>query len=424
MAKEEVFQEDLTSMLDFDVNAYLSGGDPTSGSGGSKIPNESDPIQDTIDDGTQVKPTTKQDSKFDINEILSSSFKTDEDSKKDNKQSVVAEKTGDTAHAPQNTENTSSSLVTFSLAKDLLERGLISELGDEEAYKKLVEETGDEYEALAKVIEDNLYKEKESIVGELEEDIQTYVKLRDLGVDSGTVNRLASTQFKLEKLTDADIEGEDKLDMRKLLLTQYYKKTSPLMDEDEINGLVEAKIETGKDVEAAKQAVQKLLKINKDETAEEIKRATDAKIAAENNFKQQQIKFKQMVENINEIFPDAKLTKTQKADLENMVMKSVAQDSSGKPVNAVWNEYFKDPLKFQLAIAYHLKNGTLFGKVVTNPKVAEKKAMQNLKDKLDSGRNNLGVQLDVAQLQANSIDGVNDRTATSLQELREAFGQK
>jgi tetratricopeptide (TPR) repeat protein len=424
MAKEgSNLQEDLTSMLDFDVNALLSGGDPTGGSGGSNPPNDTDPIQDTIDDGKQVTPPGKKEENFDINKFLDSSLQTDEGSKKETKQSV-ADKTGE-PHAPQNTENTPSSLVTFSLAKDLLERGLISELVEEDAYQKLVEETGDEYEALAKVLEDNLYKEKEYIVNNLEEDIQTYIKLRDLGVDSETVNRLASTQFKLEKLTDAEIEGDENLEMRRLLLTQYYKKTSPLMDEDEIKGLVEAKIDTGKDIEAAKQAKIKLLKINKDEMEAEAKAATDAKLAAEQNYKQQQVKFKQMVENIQDIFPDAKLTKVQKNELENMVMKAVTQDANGKPVNAVWNEYFKDPLKFQLAIAYHIKNGTLFGKAVTSTKTAEKKALQNLKEKLDSGRNNLGVALDVAQLQSTrGFEGITDKTANNLKEMKEAFGLK
>lgn len=424
MAKEgSNLGEDLTSMLDFDVNAILGGGVPGDAGGVTKqIPSEGDPIQDVIDDGNQITPVKEEDV-IDINKILDSSLETD-DGKKDIKKSVEKpDKTGDN-HAPQNTENTPSSLVTFSLAKDLLERGLISDLVDEEGYKKLVEETGDEYEVLAKVIEDNLYKEKEAIVSDLEEDIQTYVKLRDLGVSSETVNRLASTQFKLEKLTDADIEGEDNSEMRKLLLTQYYKKTSPLMDEDEIKGLVEAKVDTGKDVEAAKQAVQKLLKINQDEVVAERTKAEQTKLAAEQNYKQQQVKFKQMVENIQEIFPDAKLTKTQKLDLENMVMKAVNQDSNGRPINAVWDEYFKDTLKFQLAVAYHIKNGTLYGKGITNPKTAEKKAMQNLKEKIDSGRNNLGVNVDVMQNMGNGLGEFGDKTTNNLKEMKEAFGLK
>ena len=156
MAKEgSVLGEDLTSMLDFDVNAILSGGDPSSGGNKQTVPNESDPIQDQIDDGSQYKAPTKKDDDFDINKILDSSLQTDDGKKETTKSVEKSDKTGE-ARAPQKTDDTPSTLLTFSLAKDLLERGLISELGDEEAYNKLVEETGDEYEALAKVIEDNL----------------------------------------------------------------------------------------------------------------------------------------------------------------------------------------------------------------------------------------------------------------------------
>lgn len=370
----------LSSVLDMDINTFLAGSpEETSGENNNKQTADLDGNAPGTGEGTDVKPagSDKKDDTVSVNDILASSL--DKAGTEPKEKVIKPEKTGDTPD-PQKTNDSSSSL-TFSFYQDLLDRGLISKSVNEDEFKKLVEENGgDEYDALMKIQEDELEENRNSIIAELEEDVQTYFKLRDSGLSTEQASKLVATQFQLEKITENDIT--ENADIRKVLMTQYLKKTTSFSD-DEIEDTINNKVDTGKDVEFSKSCKDKLIKFGQDEIKEQAAKAEQAKTAKAEQDKQQRVTFAKMLDNIHEVFPDVKLSKVQKQEINDMIMKPVAQDSNGKPVNAVWAEYLKDPMKFQLAVALAIKNGTLYGAKAPVTKAAETKAMSKFKAQIE-----------------------------------------
>jgi 3-methyladenine DNA glycosylase Tag len=242
------------------------------------------------------------------------------------------------------------------LASYYKEEGLISDY-DETEMERIISEEGESagLKYLADIQRDEAFKEAREMY---DADMQEYMNLKDLGVDSSVAKGLVSNKTRFESLTVDDIENDE--DVRKEILFQHYKNTTTFSDA-KIKRDIDKTFASGDDIEEATEALEEV-KVNIAKQIEaEISRIKQNDLDQKNNVVRQKEEFKKYVNDLEEIIPGEKLNKKTRDKIIDMVLKPAVKLENGQVVNAIWGERAKDTKKFESAIAYHILNGTLYG---------------------------------------------------------------
>jgi hypothetical protein len=324
------------------------------------------------DDEPKDKDDEKEDNElkdFDINKQLAN--KDDDDSEED------TSKTPSPNVGLNNTDNSESYALAF--ARYQLERGNLTNL-DEEALLKVVEEQGED-EAIAWLFQNEVDLNREAIRDEIraeyDDDIQEYLKLRDKGVDGLKAKDIASVKRFYDNVDKDDLEDDKNEGLRSDIIADWYKRTTRLSDA-KIKKLVENHVALGEDIEVAKDAVDEVRNI----LAEDIKQYEEYTKKQQKEFEEANRKqleqLKQRVESMDEVLPGYKINKQTKDKIHEMIVKPVAQDANGNPLNAIWKKRLEDPFKFDTMIAYLEILGVFDGKVDKLLKPAKNAAVSDL----------------------------------------------
>ena len=287
----------------------------------------------------------------------------------------------------------------------LKEGGVISsELTDEEIndiLSKAPSEEEGQIEVLKYVQEKELNAHKDSLKANYDEYANEYVKLRENGFSSADATEMIANLEVLDSITDDAIESDEGL--RKQLIGEFYRTTMTNPDETRIAKLVKRAVDSGEDIDEAKEAKAGLIKYAKDNNEAKVKQVNEAK----ENAKKSELAYiesvKKFTEEINEIIPGQKINSVTKNKLVDLVTKPVAKTAEGKAVNAFWATYMANPAKTEIILAYLNDIGTFKGKLDKLAKVAETTAANKLQKKLSSMGN---TRFNVNNLGSSEVTGV------------------
>ncbi len=344
-------------------------------------------ISDNFSPELDLKPETKEESTEEVEE------KDEFDDFNINKQLATkeqsTEESEETSEKPlsdvglEETKNTDSYALAF--ARYQLERGNLTDLNEEE-FAKIVEEQGED-EAISWLFQSEVDKNREAIRNEIldqyEDDVKEFLKLRDNGIEPDIAGDLATAKKFYSSLNTDELEDDSKESLRSKIITDWYKRTTKFNDA-RIKKLVENHVALGEDVDVAKEAVGEVKNIISEQEKELTELTKKQQKEFEDNHKKQLEELRSKIDSMDEILPNHKINKQTKDKLHDMLVKPVAQDQYGNPINSIWKKRMSDPFKFDTMVAYLDILGVFDGKMDKLLKPAKNSAVSDLERSLKS----------------------------------------
>lgn len=389
MAKDdELFSNmDFGSMLELSDDGFL--------------PTEPEIPKDQQGEEEPAKPKDETELNIDINSILAGQLdeskdeddrpKDDEDSVDDNK-TPESKKKKESPDSSDKTDEEDDSGVPFTLvfARHQLEQGNLSDL-DEEELLKVIEEDG-EGAAMSYLFNKEVELNRQAYLDQYEKDakeLREYMELKDAGVDTETAKNLVGTMAAFEKVKVEDLEDEEKVELRRSIITQNYKNSTKFSDA-KIRKIVENSISLGEDIDEAKEALENIKEFNAEAVKAEKKRVEEDRKAAETSEKRTIDTLKESINKIDEVFPGHKINKQTKKKIEDALLKPAGKDQTGRPLNAVWTKRSESPMDFDIKLAYLLASGFFDGKMDKITKTEKTKAVSEIEKAIKRGHTTVG----------------------------------
>lgn len=344
-------------------------------------------ISDNFSPELDLKPETKEESTeeveekdefedFDINKQLATKEQSTEESKETSEKPL-------SDVGLEETKNTDSYALAF--ARYQLERGNLTDLNEEE-FAKIVEEQGED-EAISWLFQSEVDKNRDAIRNEIldqyEDDVKEFLKLRDNGIEPDIAGDLATAKKFYSSLNTDELEDDSKESLRSKIITDWYKRTTKFNDA-RIKKLVENHVALGEDVDVAKEAVGEVKNIISEQEKELTELTKKQQKEFEDNHKKQLEELRSKIDSMDEILPNHKINKQTKDKLHDMLVKPVAQDQYGNPINSIWKKRMSDPFKFDTMVAYLDILGVFDGKMDKLLKPAKNSAVSDLERSLKS----------------------------------------
>ena len=345
------------------------------------------PAEDSeSDSGQSEEKTTVEDPDLDVEDVIKASLEPDnsgEDESGEGESEDVTEKGGETPVPDSSTDEKSSDTqesTTLLFARFLSEQGNLTSF-DEEEFKKLVEEEGEDA-ALSALWNKEAEAIRSNLLDTYDQDVREYLDMLDTGVAPDVAKDISQSKKWLSSIKTEDLEDDSKEDLRKDLIKQRYKVTTNFNDA-KIDKLVERAVSLGEDIEEATEALEDLTKHYESKAEEEKKliaqREEENKKAAETQLGD----FKKKVNDMKEIVPGMELTPKQKSNIIDKLTKPV-KEINGQPVNAIWAKRAEDPFKFDTIIAALDDIGVFDGKWDKLQKRVKSDTVNQLKKAFDS----------------------------------------
>lgn len=325
---------------------------------------------------------------FDINKTLSEEGEQekDEDSEQEEDKSESSPSTVD-SEEEQNKNEESSVSYTLAFARYQLERGNLTDLNEEEL-QKIIEEEGED-EAMGYIFRNEIERTENSIKEELqqqyEDDVKSYLRLRDAGADDEIAKDIAGGQKFYNEIKTEDIENDDNSKLREKILKHWYEKSTTFKPE-KINKLIENHVSLGDDVDLAKDAVDEMRDYYKDEVKKQEEQTQKQQEEFKKEHSQQLENLKNKIDQMEEVLPGHKINKQTKDKIYDTITKPVAQDDKGNVLNSIWNKRLQDPFKFDTMLAYLDHIGVLDGKFDKLTKPAKSQAVDDLQNLIKSDK--------------------------------------
>jgi hypothetical protein len=370
MAKE-VFEQSLDEILEFDrgldINSVLESIPAIDTEEKKKTPEEEKEtkedkvlsleninkvlekqIEETKKDETKVEPETK------------------EEPKKDDKAPASLE---------QSTDDTSDAPFTVIFARDLVKQGLLSSF-DEEKFTKDTKELGDA-EALRSLIKTEIDANITAAKSDLDLGYQEYLDLIGKGVPVETAGSLVELKNRFEAIKVDELIKEESTDLRKQVLTDYFKLTTSMSDK-KIEKAVQNSIDLGDDIEDSKEYLTTLKGLVSDQLKSESDAADRQQKLVEEENRRSLEKLKDDINALDEIIPGVNINKPTKVQMFESITKPV-QDGKGRTTNAIWAKRAEDPIFFDQRLAYLYTTG-FFDKNKPWTKAVQSKATKEISD--------------------------------------------
>lgn len=356
MSKNNVFDQDFSDIVNFDdsldVNDILDG-----------VPDDvqTDTDGDDPDDDNKTtaddKKKSTDDEPLSVEKALDAQIADgDDDDDKDDDDPKDVDKVDDVDKdpAPDDTKTSSSDApFTVIFARDMMEQGLLSSF-DEEEFNQEVEEHG-EATALRKLLKSEIDTNIETAKSDLDEGYQQYLNLVGKGVEPDAALNLTAFQDKLSAVDESSLDSEDNEDLRKDVLTNYYKLTTQFSDK-KIEKMVQRSIDMGDDVDESKDYLTEMKSLISDQIKSQEQDA-EKQTELRNQEQQRQLDtLKDTINSMSEVIPGQKINKPTKDKLYGMITKPI-QDKTGRTTNALWAKRSEDPLYFDSKLAYLVDTG-------------------------------------------------------------------
>jgi hypothetical protein len=273
----------------------------------------------------------------------------------DNEEEVQSNEEDIDEDAPDSEESPSSPLT--SLTSALREDGVLSSLSDDEL--KEIKSGSDLIKVIRKQIENNEYSD-------LNEDQKEYLKALRNGVPESTYREAQNSSKQLADISPYDLEGEDKLEFRRKVLTQDFLVKG--FEQAEAEKYAERSIDLGEDVEDSKKALARLQKVEKDRLAKLSEEAEARNKQAQENYQKRLNELKTKVLSTNEVIPNMKVNEDTQNKVYDLMTKTAGYDRNNNPVSAVVKSMIEDQdYLVKLNYLHHLTDGFKSWDAITGP---------------------------------------------------------
>ena len=264
----------------------------------------------------------------------------------------------------QDNESGNLSDMYSSLAKLLAEDGLLSsslDIKDKEGF----------IEAFKGTIKEAEYSDLSDIQKRYLESI------RD-GVSEDTFLQYESNNASLENISDIDIENEENQQLREDLIKQGFLMKN--FSEEKASKWTQKIVESGEDIEEAKEALDAIKKFNQERYTAKVEEAKQAKVKQKQQEETQLNAFKDKVDSTSELIKGNKLNKNLKDKIVDAYTKVAGYTEEGVPYNKIAAAQMKDPVDFQFKLAYlfELTEGFNNFDALTTKKAAKSTAEREL----------------------------------------------
>ena len=252
-----------------------------------------------------------------------------------------------------------------SLAKVLAEDGVLPSLTKDSK----VESVDD----LISMIREEI---KKSEYADLNEDQRQYLDAVRNGVPPEEFKVQQKAYQNLSTINDNEIEENEELRKQLLIADFQSKGYTP----EKAVKLAQRSIDIGEDVEDAKEALDYLKGIQKQQMQVQIKEAEETKRKAAEQSQKELIKFKQTLDDTKEFIPGVKVTPQIAQKVYEQATKAVAQGPNGQPINVVLKAKMDNPIEFEAKLNYLFyvtKGFKDFSKIASSQK---SKAVRELDD--------------------------------------------
>jgi hypothetical protein len=249
---------------------------------------------------------------------------------------------------------------------------------------------------------------KNSEYADLTDTQKRYLDAVRNGVSEDTFAKYESNRSQLDNISEADIESEENQELRESLIQQSFVLKG--FSEDKAAKLTQKLIESGEDIDEAKDAYNEL----KSYVDAEYQRELEANQQHLNQLKKAQEEqlnsIKQEVENAKEIIDGIKLSKRDKNKILDNITKVAGVTKEGNAYNKIAEIQQKDPVGFQIKLSYllELTNGfTDFSKITTKTKArstVERELDHFLKTASHDGMGGIGNDTDDSGLNISNIN--------------------
>ena len=340
-----------------------------------QIPKEEKDVQGNKETKTEKEVSGGEGEYTIIDDVLDKTKEEEEEtdelgeSKKEIEDKTASEQSADSSKFPYST-----------FAKALYEEGVITDF-DEETFKKLSEESGGGVEALIASVQETITNQIDAYKQSLSKEGQEFLDAIESGVPLDKFISSKTQEYSYLNIKEDALAEDD--DLCKKLISDDLKARG--FDADEIKDQIDDIDNLGKLEPKAKIALKKLQAVHKEEIAKaKIVAEKQQKEAIENN-KRQLAAVKAEIEKVTEIIPGTKLNSKLKAEIYDLMTTPAEQLPNGQWINAIYAKRAKDPVSWDMKVAYLDKLGVFDGKwdkIISGSKSA---AVKDLSKKLESG---------------------------------------
>lgn len=287
-------------------------------------------------------------------------------------------------------DNLDISEMYSSLANLLTEKGLLSTSKEIKTEEDFIE----------------AYKEniKNSEFSDLNDVQKRFLESLRNGLDEETFLRHENNTSILESISVEDLENEENESLRENLIKQNFLIKG--LSEDKAVKLTKKIIDSGEDIDEAKEAYEELVKYNKEKIKQEVEAAKESKARA----KEAEIKriedFKTKVNTTEEVIKGLKVTTPIKNKVIESYTKIAGYTEDGKPYNKIAEAQIKDPADFQFKVAYlfSITDGFKDFSAFQTKKAAQNSAERQLSKILKAGTASLGGNDSIAEETFGELD--------------------
>lgn len=283
---------------------------------------------------------------------------------------------------PEDKKGSSSSSAYKPFAKALTEVGFLPEFTDEE-YEALVEETGDEAEALMELSRRSYESELDAWKNEQNEDFKAFIEAKENGVDLNKWYDINQNKKTYSSITEDKLETDEGL--QKKVVAAYLQEKG--FSKEEIDDTIETYEDTAKLEGKAKSFLKNLVKIEGEKETKLVEQRKQEDAAREQQRAETLKTLKNKIEDYKEIVPGIQINKQTKERL----YKAITEPSQVGPNGEQWNlptaKRMEDPIKYAIIEAYLIEQGVFDGKFDKIMSKTKSKALADLKSKLSDSKN-------------------------------------
>lgn len=285
---------------------------------------------------------------------------------KDKKEMPASEQSADSSKFPYST-----------FAKALYEEGVITEFDE----KEFEAEGADPLEALFNSVQKTIREQRDSDFNRLTPQGKQFLEALEAGVPLDKFIQSKTQEYSYSSIKDETLKDNDDLCKKLIRDDLTLKGFDPAEIEDQITdfdslGKLEAKAKTAlKKLQAASAEQIKQDRIEAEKRNQEIIEAN----------KKQLDTLKSEIEKVTEIIPGVKLNAKIKGELYDAITTPAEQMPNGQWVNEVYAERAKNPMDWDLKVAYLYKLGVFNNKWDKILGTAKSAATKELSDKLKGG---------------------------------------
>ena len=336
-------------------------------------------IEDNGKEKTEVKKVEPE-PEYTIIDVLDKPEPKVEDKEETDESEEVVNETKEQKDSPSEESADSSKFPYSTFAKALYEEGVLS-FFDEDEFNKIAEETGSEVEALIEMNKRTISDQIEAYKNSLSDEGRAFLDAIEKGVPLDTFMESKAKNYSYSTIKEDSLADNDDL-CKKILKDDLANRG---FSDDEIEDQVSDFESLGKLEQKAKISLKRLKAAHEETIQKETKAAEQRQKQIIEENKKQLASLKTEIDKTSEIIPGVKINQKLKSEIYDAITSPEMQLPNGQWINKVYAKRAKDPISWDIKVAYLDALGVFDGKWDSIMKSSKSAAVKELGEKLSGG---------------------------------------